>query len=146
MPFLTERDFHWAQQLLYVGPRSAIYLYSGRRSVAISSRTGPMSWSFSSLLTSGWIPAGCGYSHNSSYLLDVCPRHDFVEVGTLGIVVEKRHRHCCVFALGAPKWSLTLVGTGSIGRFIPRGFWNSWTRVVSAQVELLSVELLMEMF
>jgi hypothetical protein len=32
---------------------------------------------------SGWIPAGCGYSHNSLYLLDVCLRLDFVAVGKL---------------------------------------------------------------
>jgi hypothetical protein len=32
---------------------------------------------------SGWIPAGCGYSSNSLYLLDVCPCLDFVVVATL---------------------------------------------------------------
>jgi hypothetical protein len=32
---------------------------------------------------SSWIPAGCGYSHNSLYLLDICLCLDFVGVHTL---------------------------------------------------------------
>jgi hypothetical protein len=31
----------------------------------------------------GWFPAGCGYRHNISYLLDICLRLDFVAVDTL---------------------------------------------------------------
>jgi hypothetical protein len=31
---------------------------------------------------SSWIPGGWDYSHNSSYLLHVCPCLDFVAVGT----------------------------------------------------------------
>jgi hypothetical protein len=30
----------------------------------------------------GWVPADCSYSCNSSYLLDICPRLDFMAVTT----------------------------------------------------------------
>jgi hypothetical protein len=47
---------------------------------------------------SRWIPAGRGYSHDSSYFLYVCPHHVFVYT-LLGVVIGKEHRRCCFFGL-----------------------------------------------
>jgi hypothetical protein len=47
MPFLTARDFHWAQWLLYVGPQSVMSFNSEHCLVSTSSKMGPMSGSFS---------------------------------------------------------------------------------------------------
>jgi hypothetical protein len=41
---------------------------------------------------SRWISAGCGYSRESSHLLDVCPRLEFVAVGTLLLAWSSRKR------------------------------------------------------
>jgi hypothetical protein len=50
MPFLTARDSHWAQKLLYMGLRSVMTLHSGRCLVSTSSKMGPMLSLFSSVL------------------------------------------------------------------------------------------------
>jgi hypothetical protein len=52
-----------------------------------------------------WIPAACGYSHNSSYLLDVCPRLDFVTAGTLLSALSSRK------VIGIVVFSLLVLGS-----------------------------------
>jgi hypothetical protein len=100
----------------------------------------------------GWVLAGCGYSSNSSYLIDFCPRLDFVYVSTLfsawssgksiDIVVFSAltmlGREVLLFQALKPASGLSLKGF--------KTHEPVWCGVVDTQVELLSLEVLMEIF
>jgi hypothetical protein len=53
---------------------------------------------------SRWIPAGCSYSRNSSYPLDLFPRLGFVAVGTLLVWSSRKGIGIVVFS------TLTVLG------------------------------------
>jgi hypothetical protein len=83
MSFLAAREFHWVQWLCAwaaVGDVFPFWELSGLYFL----QDGPYVLVIQLFPSqSGWIPAGCGCSLNSSYLLDVFPRLVFVAVDTL---------------------------------------------------------------
>jgi hypothetical protein len=94
---------------------------------------------------SGWIPTSCGYRRSSSYLLDVCPRLNFVAVDTLVLVWSSREGIGIVVFL-----ALTVLGSevvllearnraGGLSLEILKTHKPGQSGVVSAQVELLCV-------
>jgi hypothetical protein len=111
MPFLTARDFHWDQQTLYVGLRSAMSFHSECYLVSTSSRMGPMSWLFSCSLLRAAIACTCLTSAHASTLWQWI--HTFRQ-GCQG------RASASFFGLdGAWEWSFTFVSAESSGWFVP---------------------------
>jgi hypothetical protein len=98
-----------------------------------------------------WVPAGSSYSCSSSYLVDVCPCLDFGAVSTLfSAWLSGEGISIVVF------WALTVLGSEvvllqmlnpacGLSFAVLKTHEPGYCRVVSVQVELLSIEVLMEM-
>jgi hypothetical protein len=89
---------HSSQRGIFIGPSSFCTWSCGRQYLSILTvsglyflKNGPNVLVVQLFcFQSRWIPAGCSYNCYSSYLLDVCPRLDFVAVGTLFFACSSR--------------------------------------------------------